>query len=327
MYVTLAGINVSYCFYTSMPVLLLQLQGLLHGCTKAIKQMQQPAKPDRHSPCSLSSCPQLQPEPDSKLATCPTVKEELQGSHESPLVRHEGRGLLSLLDSLTSGLSAEAKPADGLRSCFSEKAEPSDNTLGHSFTATQAQQNSAVTEEPWQLPQQGVHMPMQEAQQGAQTPLQHAQHGATCGGALSRSMQTEAEQGADHVQAGASMGLQHQRPAEALHEAAAVKRRCMPNWGKSNQAQAGSANCAAVHQNKKTEKGLLSFVPAMMEAGRTRQHVQQQEAAEEAVGIVIQDTQDLCSNSTAAQQQPAPSMMQCHTDVHIPQLLHNPLCR
>lgn len=290
-----------------MPELLLQVQGLLHGCTKAIKQMQQTAKPDRHSACCLSTCPQPQSEPDSKLATCPTVKLELQGPRESLSVRPEGRGRLSLLGSLTNGLSAEAKPDGDPMNCFSEKAELSDNTLGHSPTATQAHQDAAVTEEPSQLPQQGVYLPMQEAQEGAQTPLQQAQHGATCKGALGRSTQTEAEQGADHAQAGVMMGLHHQRPAEVLHESAAVKRRCMPNWGKSNQAQAGlirSANCAVAHQNKKTGMGLLSLVPAMVEAGRN-QNVQQQEAVEDAVEIVIQDTQDVC-----------------HSDVHRPQLLH-----
>lgn len=299
------------------------LQGLLHDCTKAIKQMKQHAKPDQLTACSLSTCPRPESEPDCKLVTCPTIKAEVQGTHESLLVRPEGRGPLSLLGSLTNGLSAEAKPAGGLMNCFPKKAVLSDNTLGHSFTATQVQQNAAVTEELSQLPQQGVHMPMQEAQQGAQPPLQQAQPRAVYGSVLGRSMQTEAEQGVDHGQAGVRMGLQHQRPAEALHETAAVKRRCMPNWGKSNQAQAGlvsSANCAVVHQNKETEMGLLSLVPAMVEAGRRSQHVQQQEAVEEAVEIVIQETQDLCSSSKTGQQQPAPSLVQCHSNMHTPQL-------
>ena len=189
---------------------LLQLQGLLHGCSKAIKQMHKPAKPGLRSACSLSTCQQLQPEPNSKLVTGPTVKAELRGlspTHQSSSVQPEGSVPLCLLGNEVKCLSADTDP-------------------GHNSTASGVQQDVAVIRGPLQLPQQGAQMPMQYAQQGAT-------HGLVPG--RSSYTKAEAEKGSGCGQEGFSLGLD-QCLANTLHEASAVKRRCMPDWGKSNRA-------------------------------------------------------------------------------------------
>ena len=178
---------------------LLQLQGLLQGCTKAIKQMHKPAKPGLHSACSLSHSQQLQPEPDSKLVTCPAIQGELRGpsaTHHSLLVRPEGSGPSCLVGNEMSCVSADSKP-------------------DHNFTARGVQQGVAMTERPLQLPQQA----------------------ATSGLVSGRSSQAEeeAEEESGFGQAGVRLGLD-QCQAKLLHETAAVKRRCMPDWGKLNRA-------------------------------------------------------------------------------------------
>lgn len=201
---------------------LLQMQGLLHGCSKAIKQ--KPATPGLHSACSLSNCQQPQPEPDSKLVTCPTVKGELRSlspTRQSSLVWPEGSG-----------------PLCNEMNCLS-----ADQTSTHNSAGTGVQQDVAVSRGPLQLPQQG-----------AQTLMQHAQQGATHGLVPGRSSQTEAEEGSGVSQAGGRLNL-YQCQANTLHEAAAVKQRCMPDWGKSNQAQArqSSSMVCADHQSDETK--------------------------------------------------------------------------
>ena len=176
---------------------LLQLQGLLQGCTKAIKQMHKPAQPGLHSACSLSNSQHLQPEPDSKLVTCPAIQGELRGpsaTHHSTIVRPEGSGPLCLAGNKMNCMSA-------------------DNTLGHNSAATGGQQDVGMTERPLQLPQQD----------------------ATSRAVSGRISQAEAEEESGFGQAGVRLDL-HQCQADLLHDTAAVKRRCMPDWGKPNRA-------------------------------------------------------------------------------------------
>ena len=208
---------------------LLPLQGLLRGCTKAIKQMHKPAKPGLHSACSLSTCQQPQLDPDSRLLTYPTIKSQLEGipsPHPPSSTRQGGGQPVCCLETVKGSqvsclLPAKAEPEGKTMGCLPVQAETSNDTPGHNFSPTAVQQDACVTREPVEVPQ------------GTQSPMQHAQQKVTHGSALGRSSTIEAETGSNHGQAGFRLGI-HQRPAEPVHEAAAVKRRCMPNWGKSN---------------------------------------------------------------------------------------------
>lgn len=247
-----------------MPKLLLQwlqLQGLLHGCTKALNQMHKPAKLGLHRACSLSTCQQPQLEPDSRPLTCPTTKGGLEGassSHQPAPRRQGGSRPVCFLErakgnQISGLLPAKAEPEGQSMGCFSVQTEPSENTPGHNSTAIGVQQSPILTEDPFQLPQ------------GAQSPMQLAQNGGSQCNALGWSSKAEAEKGSNlnYGQVGFRLGI-HQCPAEPLHEAAAVKRRCIANWGKSNQAQTSSTVCAG-HQAKETELHLSSSVPMMLE--------------------------------------------------------------
>ena len=236
---------------TCMPTLLLQwlqLQGLLHGCAQALNQMHKPAKLGLHRACSLSTCQQPQLEPDSRPLTCPTTKGGLEGassSHQPAPRRQGGSRPVCFLErakgnQISGLLPAKAEPEGKSMECLSSQTEPSDNTPGNNSTAIGVQQSAILTEESFQLPH------------GAQSPMQLAQNGGSQYYALGRSSK-EAEKGSNlnYGQVGFRLGI-HQRPAEPLREAAAVKRRCIPNWGKSSQAQISSTVCAG-HQAKETE--------------------------------------------------------------------------
>ena len=259
--------------HTGMSKVLLAMQGLLHGCSKALKQIREPAQPCLPSACSLSTSQQVQAELDSKVLTCPAIKAEPGGCSaacQSSSGRPEGSRLVYLLPkanpagSQMTSLSAMAKPEGSLTSCLSAKGEPSGIAPGHVVLASGVhQQDVLVTQEPFPQPQ-GSLTPSQLTQASA-----YATHDIVSG---NNSSQVEAERGSGIGQVGVRLGLcqcQAEQPHEPMET---VKRRCMPNWGKANEARTGpvsSTHCAGCHSDE-TRMAPLPAMPAALEAGTSR---------------------------------------------------------
>lgn len=302
----------SGCPHSALQTLLLLLQGLLHGCAQAINQIRQPARPSLLSACSLATCQPPHTELDSRLWTNSTVKSELEGSSpacQSLSVKSEGNHPVcppleaEPKGNHTSCLSAEAQLEGNLVICLSAKAELKGSQQAQEECNTPAVGVLQDVPEVPDLPQlpQGIQTALHKGPQ-SRCPT----HGMVVG---------------DSTQVRAEGGLEcHQAEVEPMprlcqaglhHGSAAVKLRCMPNWGKPKQAQTalpsnpGSAGC----QSNQTGIAALAPVPPVLTAAANLSH-----SVQEAPGSPQQDTleQDLACVYAAGQQQPGSSLMPWH---------------
>lgn len=210
---------------------------MLHGCAKAIKQIRRSAKPSRRTACVISAWQPVEPEAASSISACLDVKLESEG--QSAKAESAGCPL--------GGLSYQAEPAGSLSVCQSRKAPPNGtDSVCQVAHRTSHQEGNASEDLSQQLtaqqPQSVQDFELRTSSQSSQLPqaFQPRLHQINNDIAqLASARHGQAEAGSEWGEAGVNLGSSQDRVGSS-HGQAAVKRRCMPQWGKSLHAQTDS---------------------------------------------------------------------------------------
>ena len=237
---------VSLCTSISSRVLLI-LQALLTSCAQAVKQIRKPAEPSLPRACSISACPSAKAEPDGSMPACLSAKAEPEGSMPVCLsVKAEPEG-----SSLSVKAESAISPQAGQATNSEPEASVSNGTDSHYSTQTVPdvhRQGTYVAAGPVQCPQ------------ATQSSLQQSSCSTDHGDGVAPehcSGHCQAEVEASQGQAGVQQRFGQGQAESWQLPAGAVKRRCMPNWALSSQAQTApashdQASCAGFHTEHTT---------------------------------------------------------------------------